>query len=191
MGSPLGGLSPLPAPVPRAPVSPLSPQIIGFGSALLEEVDPNPANFVGAGIIHTRTAQIGCLLRLEPNLQAQVQPLGWLSALGWRSPQWSVHREVGGPHGWPSGALHRGAHLPHHHHRPLVPATFPSPHGAPGHPPGGRALWRGAPSFGRRSLLPRPWQALVERGEVHCRLVRHACPGTWGCCKHRVSFVCT
>lgn len=48
-------------------------QIIGFGSALLEDVDPNPANFVGAGIIHTRTTQIGCLLRLEPNLQAQVR----------------------------------------------------------------------------------------------------------------------
>ncbi|KAJ7423031.1 AP-2 complex subunit alpha-2-like protein [Willisornis vidua] len=46
-------------------------KIIGFGSALLEEVDPNPANFVGAGIIHTKTTQIGCLLRLEPNLQAQ------------------------------------------------------------------------------------------------------------------------
>ncbi|KAK2081111.1 AP-2 complex subunit alpha-2 [Saguinus oedipus] len=51
-------------------------QIIGFGSALLEEVDPNPANFVGAGIIHTKTTQIGCLLRLEPNLQAQVRPWG-------------------------------------------------------------------------------------------------------------------
>lgn len=51
------------------------PQIIGFGSALLEEVDPNPANFVGAGIIHTRTTQVGCLLRLEPSLQAQVKPL--------------------------------------------------------------------------------------------------------------------
>ncbi|RMC00219.1 hypothetical protein DUI87_22824 [Hirundo rustica rustica] len=47
-------------------------KIIGFGSALLEEVDPNPANFVGAGIIHTKTTQIGCLLRLEPNLQAQI-----------------------------------------------------------------------------------------------------------------------
>uniref|UniRef100_A0A8D0NP34 AP-2 complex subunit alpha n=1 Tax=Sus scrofa TaxID=9823 RepID=A0A8D0NP34_PIG len=50
-------------------------KIIGFGSALLEDVDPNPANFVGAGIIHTKTSQIGCLLRLEPNLQAQVKPL--------------------------------------------------------------------------------------------------------------------
>ena len=74
MCSPLGGLSPLLALVPWPPVSPLSSQIIGFGSPLLEDVDPNLANFVGAGIIHTRTAQIGCLLRLEPNLQAQVQP---------------------------------------------------------------------------------------------------------------------
>ncbi|KAI5934922.1 AP-2 complex subunit alpha-2 [Manis javanica] len=50
-------------------------KIIGFGPALLEEVDPNPANFVGAGIVHTRTTQIGCLLRLEPNLQAQMYRL--------------------------------------------------------------------------------------------------------------------
>ncbi|KAF6332455.1 adaptor related protein complex 2 subunit alpha 2 [Rhinolophus ferrumequinum] len=50
-------------------------KIIGFGSALLEEVDPNPANFVGAGIIHTKSTQIGCLLRLEPNLQAQMYRL--------------------------------------------------------------------------------------------------------------------
>uniref|UniRef100_A0A8C8YY27 AP-2 complex subunit alpha n=1 Tax=Prolemur simus TaxID=1328070 RepID=A0A8C8YY27_PROSS len=50
-------------------------KIIGFGSALLEEVDPNPANFVGAGIIHTKTSQTGCLLRLEPNLQAQMYRL--------------------------------------------------------------------------------------------------------------------
>uniref|UniRef100_A0A8D0GJC5 AP-2 complex subunit alpha n=1 Tax=Sphenodon punctatus TaxID=8508 RepID=A0A8D0GJC5_SPHPU len=50
-------------------------KIIGFGSALLEDVDPNPANFVGAGIIHTKSTQIGCLLRLEPNLQAQMYRL--------------------------------------------------------------------------------------------------------------------
>ncbi|XP_048340156.1 AP-2 complex subunit alpha-2 isoform X2 [Sphaerodactylus townsendi] len=50
-------------------------KIIGFGTALLEEVDPNPANFVGAGIIHTKTMQIGCLMRLEPNLQAQMYRL--------------------------------------------------------------------------------------------------------------------
>ncbi|XP_062973177.1 AP-2 complex subunit alpha-2 isoform X2 [Elgaria multicarinata webbii] len=50
-------------------------KIIGFGTALLEEVDPNSANFVGAGIIHTKSIQIGCLMRLEPNLQAQMYRL--------------------------------------------------------------------------------------------------------------------
>ena len=44
-----------------------------FYSQLLENIDPNPDNFVSAGIIHTRSAQIGCLLRLEPNKQAQVR----------------------------------------------------------------------------------------------------------------------
>ncbi len=39
---------------------------------LLDGIDPNPENYVSAGIIHTRTQQIGCLLRLEPNRQAQV-----------------------------------------------------------------------------------------------------------------------
>ncbi|KAK7912996.1 hypothetical protein WMY93_013207 [Mugilogobius chulae] len=50
-------------------------KIIGFGVALLEGVDPNPANFVGAGVIHTKTTQVGCLLRLEPNTQAQMYRL--------------------------------------------------------------------------------------------------------------------
>ncbi|XP_078239800.1 AP-2 complex subunit alpha-2 isoform X4 [Pogona vitticeps] len=50
-------------------------KIIGFGTALLEDVDPNPANFVGAGIVHTKSIQIGCLMRLEPNLQAQMYRL--------------------------------------------------------------------------------------------------------------------
>ena len=40
---------------------------------LLENIDPNPDNYVCAGIIHTRSLQIGCLLRLEPNKQAQVR----------------------------------------------------------------------------------------------------------------------
>ncbi len=39
---------------------------------LLENIDPNPENYVCAGIIHTRNLQIGTLLRLEPNSQAQV-----------------------------------------------------------------------------------------------------------------------
>uniref|UniRef100_A0A3Q1I5V2 AP-2 complex subunit alpha n=1 Tax=Anabas testudineus TaxID=64144 RepID=A0A3Q1I5V2_ANATE len=47
-------------------------KIIGFGVALLDGVDPNSENFVGAGIIHTKSTQVGCLLRLEPNTQAQV-----------------------------------------------------------------------------------------------------------------------
>ncbi|XP_040495622.1 AP-2 complex subunit alpha-2 isoform X3 [Ursus maritimus] len=66
-------------------------KIIGFGSALLEDVDPNPANFVGAGIIHTKTTQIGCLLRLEPNLQAQL--LESVSAKRWLPP--GTHRAGG------------------------------------------------------------------------------------------------
>ena len=47
-------------------------QLLGFGTSLLDGIDPNPENFVMAGIVHTRDAQIGCLLRLEPNKQAQV-----------------------------------------------------------------------------------------------------------------------
>lgn len=47
-------------------------KIMGFGMQLLEGIDPNPDNFVCAGIIHMRTQQVGCLLRLEPNKNAQV-----------------------------------------------------------------------------------------------------------------------
>lgn len=50
-------------------------KILGFGVALLDGVDPNPVNFVGAGVIHTKTTQVGCLLRLEPNIQAQMYRL--------------------------------------------------------------------------------------------------------------------
>nr|XP_046201793.1 AP-2 complex subunit alpha-2-like [Oncorhynchus gorbuscha] len=50
-------------------------KIIGFGAALLDGVDPNPFNFVGAGVIHTKTTQVGCLLRLEPNTQARMYRL--------------------------------------------------------------------------------------------------------------------
>ncbi|XP_014870764.1 AP-2 complex subunit alpha-2-like isoform X2 [Poecilia latipinna] len=50
-------------------------KLLGFGVALLDGVDPNPVNFVGAGIIHTKTTQVGCLLRLEPNTQAQMYRL--------------------------------------------------------------------------------------------------------------------
>jgi hypothetical protein len=50
-------------------------KLLGFGMQLLDGIDPNPDNFVCAGIIHTRTQAVGCLLRLEPNKQAQVSSL--------------------------------------------------------------------------------------------------------------------
>lgn len=42
---------------------------------LLDGIDPNPDNFVCAGIIHMRSQQVGCLLRLEPNKNAQMYRL--------------------------------------------------------------------------------------------------------------------
>lgn len=48
-------------------------KLMGFGMQLLDNVDPNPDNMVCAGIIHTQSQQVGCLLRLEPNKQAQVE----------------------------------------------------------------------------------------------------------------------
>jgi len=50
-------------------------KLIGYGFQLLENIDPNPDNYVCAGIIHTRQLQIGCLLRLEPNKQANMYRL--------------------------------------------------------------------------------------------------------------------
>ncbi|XP_052123848.1 AP-2 complex subunit alpha [Frankliniella occidentalis] len=50
-------------------------KVMGFGMQLLDGIDPNPDNFVCAGIIHARSSQIGCLLRLEPNKQAQMYRL--------------------------------------------------------------------------------------------------------------------
>ncbi|XP_060694686.1 AP-2 complex subunit alpha-2-like isoform X1 [Hemiscyllium ocellatum] len=50
-------------------------KLLGFGVVLLNGVDPNLANFVGTGIIHTRNIQVGCLLRLEPNTQAEMYRL--------------------------------------------------------------------------------------------------------------------
>lgn len=47
-------------------------KLSGFGMQILEGIDPNPDNLVCAGIIHTQSHQVGCLLRLEPNKQAQV-----------------------------------------------------------------------------------------------------------------------
>lgn len=47
----------------------------GFGMQLLDGIDPNPDNFVCAGIVHMRAQQVGCLLRLEPNKTAQMYRL--------------------------------------------------------------------------------------------------------------------
>lgn len=47
--------------------------IEGFRWRLLERVDPNPKNFVGAGVLHTSGGgKFGCLMRLEPNYETQV-----------------------------------------------------------------------------------------------------------------------
>uniref|UniRef100_A0AAQ5ZWH3 AP-2 complex subunit alpha n=1 Tax=Amphiprion ocellaris TaxID=80972 RepID=A0AAQ5ZWH3_AMPOC len=50
----------------------LKAKLLGLGTALLDNVDPNPENYVCAGVIQTKGQQVGCLLRLEPNAQAQV-----------------------------------------------------------------------------------------------------------------------
>ncbi|KAK9510906.1 hypothetical protein O3M35_005584 [Rhynocoris fuscipes] len=63
-------------------------KLSGFGMQLLDGIDPNPDNFVCAGIVHTRTQQIGCLLRLEPNRQAQMYRLTV------RSSKESVSQEI-------------------------------------------------------------------------------------------------
>ena len=49
--------------------------------SVLEGIDPNAENFVSAGILHTRNQQVGILVRLEPNKQAQVIMRIWLYTL--------------------------------------------------------------------------------------------------------------
>lgn len=47
--------------------------LTGHGFSLLADVDPNPINLVGAGVLHTSSAgKVGCLLRVEPNKSAKV-----------------------------------------------------------------------------------------------------------------------
>ncbi|KAL4224513.1 AP-2 complex subunit alpha-2 [Mactra antiquata] len=50
-------------------------KLIGFSVSVLEGIDPNPENFVSAGVLHTRNQQVGILVRLEPNKQAQMYRL--------------------------------------------------------------------------------------------------------------------
>ncbi|XP_001641214.2 AP-2 complex subunit alpha-2 [Nematostella vectensis] len=54
----------------------IATKLSGFGLAIQNGVDPNPENFVCAGIIKMKVAgQVGCLLRLEPNRQAKMYRL--------------------------------------------------------------------------------------------------------------------
>ena len=47
--------------------------VTGHRFGVLDEVDPNPVNLVGAGVLHTSEAgKVGCLLRVEPNREAKV-----------------------------------------------------------------------------------------------------------------------
>ncbi len=47
-------------------------KLLGVGFSIMEGVDPNPDNYVCASILYSRSQQVGCLCRLEPNAQAQV-----------------------------------------------------------------------------------------------------------------------
>ncbi|KAH7730925.1 Ap2a2 protein [Aphelenchoides avenae] len=61
----------------RLPMDPeqIKTKLSGFGTKLLVNIDPNPENYVCAGIIHTQSAQVGTLVRLEPNKQTKMYRL--------------------------------------------------------------------------------------------------------------------
>lgn len=61
----------------RYPMDPESTRqkLTGFGLQFLSGIDPNPDNFVAAGIVHAATSRVGCLLRLEPNRKANMYRL--------------------------------------------------------------------------------------------------------------------
>lgn len=47
--------------------------ISGHRLNVLEDIDPNPNNIVGAGVLHMSVdGKVGCLMRLEPNREAKV-----------------------------------------------------------------------------------------------------------------------
>ncbi|OAV87414.1 hypothetical protein PTTG_09491 [Puccinia triticina 1-1 BBBD Race 1] len=47
--------------------------VAGMKLNILEQVDPNPNNLVGAGVLNTSASgKVGCLMRLEPNEKAQL-----------------------------------------------------------------------------------------------------------------------
>lgn len=50
--------------------------VSGHRLNVLEDIDPNPNNLVAAGILHMSVdGKVGCLLRVEPNRDAKVNPL--------------------------------------------------------------------------------------------------------------------
>lgn len=54
----------------------VSSTIAGFNWGILDGVDPNKKNFVGATVLHTSVGgKFGCLLRLEPNYDTQVRQI--------------------------------------------------------------------------------------------------------------------
>ena len=55
--------------------------IDGFKWGILDGVDPNKKNFVGASVLHTSDGgKFGCLLRLEPNYGTQVCLSQWMAS---------------------------------------------------------------------------------------------------------------
>ena len=52
-----------------------------FGWGVLQGVDPNAKNVVGASVLHTGLGKLGCLLRLEPNWDTQVSLSNFSSSL--------------------------------------------------------------------------------------------------------------
>lgn len=53
-------------------VGPTRSIIEGFKWGVLDGVDPNAKNMVGATVLHTSAGKFGCLMRLEPNLENKV-----------------------------------------------------------------------------------------------------------------------
>ena len=48
--------------------------VSGHSLNILDGIDPNPHNLVGAGILHmSMDGKVGCLMRLEPNREAKVR----------------------------------------------------------------------------------------------------------------------
>jgi AP-2 complex subunit alpha len=55
--------------------------VAGTGFGVLDGIDPNPNNIVAAGVLHMSTGgKVGCLLRLEPNTEARVSSVLYISS---------------------------------------------------------------------------------------------------------------